>query len=181
MERAFKIEVGSKVHKHWNKIVEDREQIRLFINDFFDRYGIESNSYKMGGDGGVGIPFFERDKDKIYLAIIPTKNDLEQFGKQLRKPNDKGACYFKKSSKVLKAFQQECIDNQIVVNTHYVDLRFYFKTMKWFGYHSSIAPYEDTWLVKVASDYLAEDDVPEGFIPMKLSEFHINVESLESK
>ncbi len=180
MERAFKIVVGSKVHEEWTQWVETREINRLFINEFFTKYGVESNPYTFGGDGYCNVPFEEDNKNKIYLGIKPTEDDLASFGSQLCKPNNRGVSYFKKSSKILKDFQQECIDKGIVINQTPLEIQGYFKSMGYTRHRVSHVPFDDTWLVKIENDYLAADDNPEGFEPIKLSEYYTYVESLNN-
>ena len=180
MERAFKIIVGSKVHNDFKSWVDNRERGRLFINEFFQKHNIESNPYKYCGYGygRCNAPYREEEKHDIMLGIQPTDNDYKLFGNQLRKADKNGVVYFKKNSPILKDFQDECIKREIIINQCPIDMHDYFKSMSYTRYSRCIIPFEGTWLVKIENDYLKEEDVPDGFEPMKLSEFYKIYEEL---
>ena len=116
--------------------------------------------------------FDDFDKVGIRLYIVPTEADILKFGSNLFKPNSDGSTSFRKGCKVLKAFQQYCVDNEVIINIYQPDLRDYLKSIDWAGYRRELTVCEDGYYLKVQSELLKEDDNPEGFIPMKLSDYY---------
>lgn len=179
MEKAFKIENNAKYYIDLEKYIDNANQQRKLVDEFLKSKKIEATQYRVGGSGSVNKPFEEYNKDEIILDILPTEKDKENFGKMLRKENDYGLCSFKKKSKINKEFQDYCIETQIIINLYQPDLRDYLKSLDWYKYSRALIKHDDYWYLKVQSDLLKDDDVPEGFIEIKLSEFYKVVE--ESK
>lgn len=181
MEKAFKLVIGSDIFEAWRSYFENRKFNRLAIDKFFEEKGIEANAFYTGGSGFVNKPFDEDEKREITLGIIPTELDLEVYGKQLRMPDKNGLRMFRKGSAILREFQDYCIQEKMIVNIMQPDMRDYFRSMEWSGYKRHIIPYQDTYLIKIESEYLSNDDVPEGFEEIKLSEFYAHLEQLEKE
>jgi hypothetical protein len=97
----------------------------------------------------------------------------------LRKENNYGLCPFKKKSKINKEFQNYCIETQIIINLSEPYLRDYLKSLDYGRYSRSLFKHEDVWYLKVISDYLKDDDIPEGFTEIKLSEFYRIAEEIK--
>ncbi|MGL4454070.1 MAG: hypothetical protein ACRCTZ_23210, partial [Sarcina sp.] len=117
--------------------------------------------------------FKESDKKDIRLEIDPTVEDELTFKGQLNKTRTReGRRSFRKSSKLLKKFQDECVKNKVVVNICDVDMRDYFKGMGLKGYSRSIVICEDCYYLKLSSDYLKADDTPDGLEEIKMSEYY---------
>jgi hypothetical protein len=53
--------------------------------------------------------------------------------------------------------------------------------MKFFGYHLNQFRYNNVFYVKIASDHLYKDEIPDGFIEIKTSEFFKMKEEFEEK
>lgn len=182
MERAFYITKESKYYKDLNRYIEMVELQKSFVRQFLKENNIEAIKYHVGGDGMCNYPFDEFSKDNIRLYIIPTENDLKTIGKQLcRVVDDNGLRQFRANSKISKKFAQYCVDNEVIINILGLDLRDYLKSINWMGYSQRKFPWKDGYYLKVTSDLLKEDDNPEGFIPIKLSEFHKALEEFKIK
>lgn len=173
MERSFVVEKESKYAKAFDEYIKGSEQQREIINKFFNKKGIESNEFIVSGDGFINIPFGEDSKSDIALYINPTENDLIKFGKLLKKPNkNHGLCGFKKNSNITKEFAQSCIDNKVVINLYKPRVSDYFISILYRGCNLQQFQHNDNMYLKISSDYLKEDDTPEGFKEIKLSEYY---------
>jgi hypothetical protein len=179
MEKAFRIESNAEYYIALEKYIANADEQRRLVNEFLKNHNIEANKYRVGGSGFVNKPFKEFNKDEIVLEILPTEKDKENFGKMLKKENDYGLCGFKKKSKISKEFQDYCIETNMIINIHQPDLRDYLKSLDWYKYSRSLIKHEDIYYLKVQSDLLKDDDIPEGFTEIKISEFYKVVE--ESK
>lgn len=173
MERAFKLNKESDYVKRLHQCKEYDKQQRDFIVRFFEEHGIESTYFKMGGNGGVNCPFKEYEKKSISL-YISDDSDLEKFSNMLCKPvyyGDKKMLQFKKNSKIAKEFTDRCIEEQIIINIHKPSPRDYFENL-WSGYSYTQLEYEDILYLKIDSNNLSENELPEGFEEIKISEFY---------
>ena len=163
------------------KIAESER--RKLIHRFFDEKGIDGKVYYIGGSGYVGVPFTERFKRDINLGINNTENNVKLFDNQLKKDTVNGNMrMFKKSSKILKAFQDECIKEQIVINNHEVRVGDYFEELELLGYTYLKFEYDGKYYLYISSNKV-ESITPkkDGFNEIKGSEFYKVKELLESK
>lgn len=181
MERSFIVTENSKYFKDDNTYSEMKKIQKAFIKEFFNKKEIEAKGYILHGNGIVNYPFEEYDKKEIQLYIKATENDLNKYNKMLCKKDDDGFCAFRKNSNIGKEFAQECIDRKIVINVSEPDLRDYFKSLDWRGYSYQQFIYKDKMYVKIESECLKENDTPEGFIEIKLSEYYKVLEDLEKE
>ena len=181
MERSFIASKESKYVQAFDKYIELGQQQKVFVNKFFNEKGIEATSYMIGGNGSVNKPFREYEKKDITFGIEPTENDLIKFDKMLCKPGKYDLCSFKKSSSISKEFGQKCIDEEIVINLYSPRISDYFTSLGCHGLSRSQFPIGDSLYIKVTSEYLKKEDTPEGFTEIKLSEYYIAEEKLESK
>lgn len=181
MEKAFRIEKGSKYDTDLRKYIDNTNSQAKFVKEFFKTHNIETSRYYVGANGSVNKPFEEYNKDEIVLGIIATEQDKINFGKMLCKETREGMFDFRKKSKVNKEFQDHCIENQVIINLSEPDLRDYFKSMDWKGYGRSLFKNEDIWYLKTESELLKDNDIPEGFIEIKLSEFYSIKDKMESE
>lgn len=181
MEKTFKIGNNAKYYIYLEKYINNANQQKELVEEFFKKRGIEAVKYKVSGDGFVNKPFKEDEKEDIILSIIPTTNDKHNFYKMLRKENDYGLCPLKKKSKVNKEFQDYCIETHMIINLSEPYLRDYFESLDCGSYTRSQFKYEDIWYLKVSSDYLKDNDIPEGFTEIKISEFYQMKEKFESE
>lgn len=179
MERSFIATKESKYAQELNEYIKLTKQQREFVKEFFIEKGIEANCFIVRGNGFMNIPFNEYDKKDICLSIEATENDLTKFGKTLCKPSD-GLYTFKKSSSIAKEFANECIDKRVVINLWSPRVSDYFKSLGHRGLSYSQFENEDVLYIKVDSEYLKEDDIPEGFVEIKTSDFYIAKEEYES-
>ena len=180
MERAFIIEKESKYYRMLNIYEQYMDERNKVVKDFFNKKGIESTEYHMGGNGRCNAPFYHWEKEEIYLYIIPTDNDLTNFKTSFNKPLQNGLRKLRKNSKLLKEFQQICIDEQIIINITEPNLRDYFQSLGFNGYHQTRFIKNNNLYLLVESDYLDKKEIPKNFIEIKLSEFYKIKESLEA-
>lgn len=179
MERCFAATEESKWLKDYNNYLEKAKQQREFVNKFFREKGIESEEYMVGANGFMNVPFEERNKSNISLSIKPTENDLEKYGKTINKPGKYGLCKFRKTSAILKEFQEECIDKRVPINLWEPDIRDYFEHLHWNRCSQRGFKYEGNWYIKIESEFLKEDDTPQGFKEIKASEYYMVKEKRE--
>ena len=180
MERAFIIEKESKYYRRLNICEQYMDKQNKVVSDFFNKKGIESTEYYMEGNGRCNTPFYHWEKEEICLYIIPTVNDLTNFKTSFNKPLQNGLRKLRKNSKLLKEFQQICIDEQIIINIIEPNLRDYFQSLGYKGYHQTRFIKNNNLYLLVESDYLDKKEIPKNFIEIKLSEFYKIKESLEA-
>lgn len=183
MERAFKLNKESDYSKRLDQCKEYDKQQRDFIIKFFAEHGIESEYYKISGNGGVNCSFKERDKKDICLYISPTENDLKNFKNILCKPTQYGnktMNRFKTNSNIGKELADGCVKEEIVINIHMPSPRDYFKEL-WCGYSYTQFEFDNKLYVKIDSKNLKGDELPEGFTEIKLSEFYKVMEEYDEK
>lgn len=116
MERCFIATEKSEYLQDYLKYYDNLKKEKNFVKAFLEDKGIESDTYRMSGDGLVNAPFKNHNKSDITLEIKPTANDTIKFGKSLLRPHGDGMCTFRKNSAIAKEFAQKCIDEQIIVN-----------------------------------------------------------------
>lgn len=181
MERAFIATKESKYVQDYDSYIDLLNRQKDFVNKFCKDNNIEANEYLVRGNGFVNQPFKECSKKDISFSIIPTANDLNNFSKMLTKPDKYELFSFKKNSKIAKDFAQKCIDEQIVINLYSPKPRDYFKSMSYMAYSYQQFEYDDTFYIMIKSEYLEEDDTPDGFVEIKMSEFYKVKEEYESR
>lgn len=162
---------------------KDSHDRNEFFKKFSDENGIDGNLYYFDGNGSVNQPFDEYRKSSISLSVSDTENNLEKFGKDFKKSKRfDDLSDFKKISKLLKKFQDECIANKVVINLY--DIRFvdYFKELHLGGCSTSRFVYEGKYYLKIStSRYDTITPECDGFVEIKGSEFHTKLEELESQ
>lgn len=180
MERSFIITEESKLLKSFNNYFEMAENQKKFVHNFLTEKGIEGNKFLVSGNGFCNIPFSERHKHEIGLYILPTENDNQKFGKWLKIPHKHhGLCGFKANSEISKEFAQKCVENKIVINLDKPQIRDYLSSLGWHRYAWRFFKHNEKHYLHVRSEYLKKDDLPEGFIEIKLSEFYRVFEEAE--
>lgn len=181
MEKCFIATKESQYFKNVVKYQEMFEKRREQIFEFLALKNIETRSCYVRGSGGVNSPFSDYEQSSISLYITPTDNDEKLLGKSLKKPIQYGLRDFRKGNKILKEFQQYCVDNRIVVNINAPEMRDYFKTIGWYKYESTQFPCEEGYCIEIDSEFLKEDDIPQGFEVIKRSEFYSRLEKFEEE
>lgn len=153
-----------------------------FFVDFSERHHIDGNEYYFGGDGSVNQPFEEYHKNNICLAISDTEHNSSLYRSQCKtKLFCNNLIEFKKSSPVLKEFQQECIDKNVIINLHRMREGDYFKELHYGGYSVSRFECDNNYYLKIETDR-KEMITPEydGFNEIKASEFYLALEKFEA-
>lgn len=178
MERAFKILPNSDFGKRMNTYRENRKAQREFVSNYFKGKDIETKEFCLSGYGFINKSFKDCDKGDITLYIVPTESDLEKFGKMLKKPIEYKMQGFKKNSAIMKEFANRCVEEKIIVNIYAPSARDYLN-LGFQAYSYSTFNCEEGFFVKIDSDQLKENDNPEGFEGIKLSEFYKLIEKYE--
>jgi hypothetical protein len=175
MERAFIATIDSEFIKDYERYKSIELEQRNFINKFFNEKNIESKTFLISGDGCVNQPFTERYQSNITLSIDPTENDMKNYGMYLTKPDKRtGLCSFKKNSALAKEFAQKCIDEKIVINLYRPRVGDYFSSIGWAnGCSWEMFNFNDKYYLKIESKNLNAEELPEGFIDIKMSEYYL--------
>lgn len=180
MERCFIATKESKYFKDCEEYFKKAEKQSNFVKRFFNEKGIEGSKYIVGGNGCVNVPFSDFEKSKIGIKIESTENNLNKFNKMLCKPDKYNLRQFKKNSKVSKEFAQKCVDEEIVINLYQPRIGDYFDSLGFNGYSYQRLYNDEQYYIKIESEYLKEDEILNGFIEIKDSEFYIMKENLEN-
>ncbi|HDK7158454.1 TPA: hypothetical protein PTV43_003661 [Clostridium botulinum] len=171
MEKAFIVSKESELYKDIEQYRKLENQQREFINKFFKENDIEANQYRVSGDGFCNVPF-EEYEETITLYIIPTDKDKEKFSKVLNKPGKRYLQAFRKTSKIAKDFRKQIVDEHIVINLDQPRIGDYFKSISFYGCGFTVFEHENCVYLRVESNFLKEDDNPNGFKEIKLWEFY---------
>lgn len=173
MERAFIITEKSKYYKDLKKYEANYLSQVNSIFKFLNENGVESEKYLLRGDGFVNVAFEESDIEDIVLGIIPTEEDNINFNKMLTKTDKYGLRYFKKRSEIGKKVAKYCVDEEVVINLSEPHTFDYLESLGYSRYKRALISLDErNYALKVESDTLREDDIPYGFIPIKISEFY---------
>ena len=181
MEKAFVATKESKYYQDKMKYNELLKQQKKDIGVFFIANGIEAEEYYIRGNGCVNCAFTWFSRKLIRLRIVPTKNDFDKFSNQLSKGQENWML-FKSNSKISRLFKDYAVENGIIINLRGPSLYEYFKSISidsGYGYH--IVELDDCIYIKIDSDTLEDDDIPEGMKEIKISEFYRAIEEYESK
>lgn len=179
----FYIVTNEEVLSEIKKIKDAESERRKLINRFFAEKGIDGGFYHIGGNGTVGKPFNEHSKRNINLHIKDTENNRTKFASQLKKDvYDYCMRVFKKSSNILKEFQEECVKEGIIINNPDVRMGDYFKEFEYLGYSVLEFELDDKYYLYMSSDKVNSiTPTHEGFEEIKGSEFYKAKEIVESK
>lgn len=179
MEKAFIISEENKYYKAVKKYWEGLKKQNEFIKEFFQEKNIDGTCYHFGGNGMCNTPFNDYNKKEIYLYIEPTAKNIDKFGDFFTKKKCYELCGLRKNSEIGKEFAQRCVDKQIIVNLLEPDVRDYFKSLGYGACNVHKFEYGNKLYLKLDSDYLKEDDIPEGTQVIKMAEFYIKLEEIE--
>lgn len=181
MERAFIVskEIGfGKDLKDYHKKAQHRyDKVRSFLK----LHNIEATGIYLRGDGFCNCAFNEDNKNEIELAIVPTEEDENLLKGILGKEYEEGLRFLRRNSKIMREFQQYCVDEKIIINLNKPDLWDYFKSFRFEKYSRAIFRLDDVYYLKVSSELLKEDDIPKGMTPIKLSEYYTKLEEFQAK
>lgn len=167
---------------HRDEVIEKSR--REFIKDFFNRIGISGNHYYMRGNGNVNVAFKENTKSNIELYIDDVQENSEKFGNQLNKPKmfvGQSMRKFKKGCKILKQFQDECIEKEIVINAYPMRCGDYFKETGMGGYSITRFKCNGKQYLRMSTNcYNSLTPCENGFEEIKGSEFFKALESVRT-
>lgn len=153
-----------------------------FIIDFYSDHGIDGNEYYFGGNGPINKPLTDKWKKNIVLHVENTTNNLTKFAADFKSKRQFNNLYeFKKTSKILKAFQEACINKKIIVNLQPVYWGDYFKDLRFLAHSYSIFSYDGILYLAITCDSLEQlEPECDGFIEIKGSEFHKQLEKKDA-
>lgn len=172
---------NKKILNNIAKYKDNLQKQKEFIRDFYERHGIDGSMYYISGGGDIDTPFTEENKKSITLCIEDTVVNTQKFGDELKKaPLFDNMKPFKARSKILRAFQDECIEKQIVINLYGVRWGDYFTGLHLGGYNYCVFEHNDELYLSLSSTRV-DDTAPEveGFEPIKGSEFHLAKEQCD--
>lgn len=154
-----------------------------FVANFFKENNIDGDKYYMGGDGCMNCAFDEHDKKSIMLYIWPSLENKHVFNKQLlTKPHKTGLIGFRKTSKLLKNFQDQCVENDIPINlwkpriSHYITNELIYQCTSQVFNHNG-----DVYLILESDQLKDKTSIADDFIEIKGSEFYKAKEEYEVK
>ena len=154
-----------------------------FIKEFYESHNIDGKSYYMRGDGRVNCAFDESNKPDITLYIPDNDKNVEQFGKMLKVPRRdvklSGLRELKKNSPLLKSFQDECVEKEIVINLMFPRVGDYFQELQFGGYKRRIFEFEGITYLSIDADANSLTPREDGFTEIKGSEFYKALEAAE--
>ena len=151
-EYFYEITKESPRYDEWFTFLEDEKKMKADVKAFAEEHGISAESYIIY-------------KDKFW--VDPTLN--ESLAAQFSKEREQGFAPFKKTSVIGKAFTKSGIKR---VDKPFVP--FFFK-----GASGRSSTREFDFEGKVYCQYACEHEnveTPEGFVPMKASEFYAIIE-----
>ena len=183
VEKFYRIqnhELQNMVHFYEDNL----DKRNALVKQFFEKHDIEGADYYFGGNGLCNVVFQEHKKGDIVLCIPPTKKNLDTFAGQLKKNSVcKGLVEFKKTSPILKEFQNECIHQKVVINLLDVEIRHFFKEFMVGGLRVDGLFAKDDYLYLniLTSLYDTITPIKEGFTEIKGSEYYKVLEEMEEE
>jgi hypothetical protein len=158
MKRYYEVTDKSNLYKDYMGYLDNVNAVNSLIKDFTNKNNIESESYAT---------------DKTDLYIEPTENDITQYKNVLSLYGD-GLYKFKGNSKIAKAWKKALEDNNLEVQRK-PKVPIYFSS---WGYRMSSNLFSIEGRVYCSLELVDQDfeEVPEGMIEMKASEFYKIVE-----
>lgn len=181
----FYIVVNEKFLKEIEDYKESMEKRNGFIKDFFERNRISGSGYCISGDGLVNCPFEEQDKECIRLYIEDCDENNENYGRQLLRRKDFGGHRlrsFRKGSALLKAFQNECVEKKIVINSRFHREGDYFKELRLGGYSTTRFELDGKYYLRMGTvGSTSITPAYDGFEEIKGSEFYKALERFEER
>lgn len=165
------------------KYKDAESERRQLITRFFEENGIDGDLYYIGGTGCVGVPFEKYSKKDINLCISNTENNSSKFANQLKKDIlDPDMRQFKKSSSILKEFQDICVKDGIVINNHDVRVGDCFAELAYMGYSLMKFEHDGKYYLYISTNKVDPiTPLYDGFEEIKGSEFYRVKEMVESK
>ena len=179
MDKFFKI-TSEEFKKEVEWYIETTKAQNEFIKKFFEENNIDGTQYYIRGTGMCNCEFEERNKVNISLSFMPTENNTKLYGKDFKQSLCDGLVALKKTSKLLKKFQDECIQNKVVINLLRIRVGDYFKELQYGGFGTNgLHEHGGAYYVKIhTSDHDSITPIKEGFHEIKGSEYYAVVESL---
>lgn len=176
VEKFYKIS-NDLLRKEVSFYTEENKKRNNLIKEFFEKHGIEGSVYYMSANGTCNRAFSEELKDNIKLCI--GLNNAEMFSKHIKKNSMcPDTLELKKSSNILKDFQNECIKRNIIVNLMKINVGHYFKELEYGGYSAGGLYHKDGfyYLKITTTDFKTITPKYEGFEEIKGSEYYSVVE-----
>lgn len=158
MKRYYEVTDKSNLYKDYMGYLENVKAVNGLVKDFTNKNNIESESYAT---------------DKTDLYIEPTENDMTKY-KNVLSSYGNGLYKFKGNSKIAKAWKKELEDNSLEVQRK-PKVPIYFNS---WSYRISSSVFSIDNKVYCSLELVDQDfdEVPEGMIEMKASEFYKIIE-----
>lgn len=179
VEKFYKIS-NESLAKEVDFYINENKKRNTLIKEFFEKHGIEGNVYYITANGLCNKAYKEELKNNIKLCI--GLNNAEKFSEHLKKNSIcPDTVELKKSSKILKDFQNECVKRNIIINLLRVNVGEYFKELGYGGYSTSGLHQKDGYYYLKISTTKFESITPnsKGFEEIKGSEYYTISESLD--
>jgi heat shock protein HspQ len=163
MKRYYEVTEKSNLYKDYMNYLGNVKLVNDLVKDFTNKNNIESESYAT---------------DKTDLYIVPTENDMSKY-KNVMSAYVDGLYKFKGNSKIAKAWKKTLEDSKLEVQRKpkvpiYFNSWSYRILSKLFSLDGKVY----CSLELVDQDF---DEVPEGMIEMKASEFYKIIEDNNNK
>lgn len=181
----FYIITNKEFQQEISNYKENEKKRNELIKEFFSKNGISGTGYYIGGTGFVGVPFDDIHKDGINLYIDDLDENVSKFGKQLLKQEffeNHSMRRFRKSSAILKDFQNMCVEKEIVINNHVPRIGMYFKELRFGGYSRTLFSHGGVFYLKIeSSNHETITPLFDGFDEINGSDFYKAWEEVEKE
>lgn len=185
MIEKFYIIRNEKFLKEVNDFKENEKKRNAFIKDFFKKNDISGTGYFIAGDGYVNCPFTLDNMDEIELYIDDCEKNIEVFGGQLLKSKNFNGSYlrrFRKGCSVLKSFQKQCVEENIVINNHLPYVGDLFSETRFGKYRKQMMEFDGNIYLRISTDNSNSlTPVVDGLDEIKGSEFYSVLEKLKGE
>lgn len=180
VEKFYRVN-NKSLAKEVDFYIKENKKRNTLIKEFFEKHGIEGDVYYITANGLCNKAYKDELKSNIKLCI--GLNNAEKFSDHLKKNsicND--TVELKRSSKILKDFQNECIKRSIVINLERVGVGHYFKELEYGGFSTGGLHAKDGYYYMKISTTKFGSITPkyDGFEEIKGSEYYAVVESSQS-
>jgi len=158
MKRYYEVTNKSNLYKDYMGYLDNVKLVNELVKDFMDKNNIQSESYAT---------------DKTDLYIVPTENDMLKYKNVLSSYVDE-LYKFKGNSKIAKTWKKSLEDNNLEVQRK-PKVPIYFNS---YSYRSLSNLFSIDGKVYCSLELVDKDfdEVPEGMIEMKASEFYKIIE-----
>lgn len=161
-EKCFIVKKENYIYKEYFDWWNNRENVKNKWEEFKKLVGIESTTF---------VP-------NINLYIVPTENDINNFGKMFCKEIYKeGLRRFKSNSKIQKDWEKFAKNNNIFISKPDFILDFIGTCISG-KMQSRLFHYNDIVYASINGEFYPDSEIPEGYEEIKKSEFYKIIEKI---